>query len=307
MTNQTQLIISALETGVDLARGNAEAVHANYKGYYPERHAAADRDVSDMEAALSAARAHLEHPQASEPAFNPDWSLLEATQESLREHMAMVKAGEPAPSAINCECGRVHKLTAYGWATAEPAPSTAGERANELAEQLCNLAEELEITHYVDFMREAAALLQSPALPVGELTDQSNLATIAGLEASTGHLSVMVDELRILLARSLENFTTLHNAAKPDEDGPDIDAIIPGGVFARFVDEDAAIRYALNQTCHAEALAAAQAAPARVPLTDELVHYGQWGDGSGSSADFKEGARWAESKHGITQGEKECP
>lgn len=62
MTEPTQLIISALETGVDLARGNAEAVHANYKGYYPERHAAADRDVSDMEAALTAARAHLEHP-----------------------------------------------------------------------------------------------------------------------------------------------------------------------------------------------------------------------------------------------------
>jgi hypothetical protein len=65
MTNPTQLIISALETGVDLARGNAEAVHANYKGYYPERHAAADRDVSDMEAALAAARAHLEQPAPS--------------------------------------------------------------------------------------------------------------------------------------------------------------------------------------------------------------------------------------------------
>jgi len=66
MTEPTQLIISALETGVDLARGNAEAVHANYKGYYPERHAAADRDVSDMEAALTAARTHLEQP--TEPA-----------------------------------------------------------------------------------------------------------------------------------------------------------------------------------------------------------------------------------------------
>lgn len=114
-------------------------------------------------------------------------------------------------------------------------------------------------------------------MPAVELTDQSNLATIAGLEASTGHLSAMVDELRALLGRALDNFTTLHNAAKPDEDGPDIDAIIPGGVFARFVDEDAAIRYALNQTCHAEAVAAARSQPAQVPLTGaELETCRQW-------------------------------
>jgi hypothetical protein len=52
---------------------------------------------------------------------------------------------------------------------------------------------------------------------------------------------------------------------------------------------------------HNGILAAAQAAPARVPLTDEIVHYGQWEDGSGSSADFKEGVRFAEQHHGITQ------
>lgn len=101
-------------------------------------------------------------------------------------------------------------------------------------------------------------LAAASSQPVREpLPDQSNLATIAGLEASTGHLSAMVDELRALLGRALANFTTLHNAAKPDEDGPDIDAIIPGGVFARFVDEDAAIRYALNQTCHHDMIPAA--------------------------------------------------
>jgi hypothetical protein len=33
-------------------------------------------------------------PKQAEP-FNPDWSLLDATQESLREHMQMVKQAEP--------------------------------------------------------------------------------------------------------------------------------------------------------------------------------------------------------------------
>lgn len=150
-----------------------------------------------------------------------------------------------------------------------------------------------------------AALLSAPALPaaampVGELTDQSNLATIAGLESATGHLSAMVDELRVLLGRALDNFTTLHNAAKPDEDGPDIDAIIPGGVFARFVDEDAAIRYALNQTCHAEeALAAARTQPVREPLTDSWIL-----ERCAQSWVFETAKQWVrmtEAAHGITK------
>lgn len=42
------------------------------------------------------------------------------------------------------------------------------------------------------------------------------------------------------------------------------------------------------------------AAPkARTPLTDEQIYFGQWDDGSGSSADFREGARFAERHHGI--------
>lgn len=49
-------IVGALETGIDLARNHAEDVHESYKGYYPERHAAADRDVVDMAEALARAR-----------------------------------------------------------------------------------------------------------------------------------------------------------------------------------------------------------------------------------------------------------
>lgn len=77
--------------------------------------------------------------------------------------------------------------------------------------------------------------------------DQSNLATIAGVESSVGHLSVLVDDLRGLLARAMQNFRTLHDSAMPDN-GPDMDAIIPAAAFAKFVDEDSALRYAIKHS-----------------------------------------------------------
>lgn len=51
-------------------------------------------------------------------------------------------------------------------------------------------------------------------------------------------------------------------------------------------------------------LAAARPQPVLEPLTERQLYDGQWADGSGSSADFREGARFAESHHGITQGGK---
>jgi hypothetical protein len=47
----------------------------------------------------------------------------------------------------------------------------------------------------------------------------------------------------------MDNFNMLHNAAKPD-DGPDMDAIIPAIVFAKFVNQDAALRYAIKHSAH---------------------------------------------------------
>jgi hypothetical protein len=49
-----QQIIDALETAVDNARNLAEDAHESYRGYYPELHAAVDRDVAEAEAALAA-------------------------------------------------------------------------------------------------------------------------------------------------------------------------------------------------------------------------------------------------------------
>jgi hypothetical protein len=118
-------------------------------------------------AILTAARAYLEQTQASEPAFNPDWSLLEAAQESLREHMAMVKATEPAPS-------------------------TAGERA-EVVANLLMYAGDNGYGHidYADTMRHAAALLQSTAAQT-ERVEPTAPKFFCGVDINDGILSVSV-------------------------------------------------------------------------------------------------------------------
>lgn len=128
MTEPTQLIISALETGVDLARGNAEAVHANYKGYYPERHAAADRDVSDMEAALTAARTHLEQPTEDITAGRA------ALSQPQGEAIATVckDGGKMQIEFIgDIPEGATVRLYTHPQPT-EPAPSTAGDQEDKI-------------------------------------------------------------------------------------------------------------------------------------------------------------------------------
>jgi hypothetical protein len=96
--------------------------------------------------------------------------------------------------------------------------------------------------------KEIADELEKTAQPaLKPLTDDE--ATIAGLEASAGHLSALVDDLRILLGRSMHNFKILHAAASHD-DGPSMDATIPAAVFASCVDEDAALLYEIRNGAH---------------------------------------------------------
>lgn len=52
--------------------------------------------------------------------------------------------------------------------------------------------------------------------------------------------------LRAELADALKIMSTLHSAAVPDEDGPDIDAIIPAAAFRAFVDAHAQLLYRTN-------------------------------------------------------------
>jgi hypothetical protein len=111
--------------------------------------------------------------------------------------------------------------------------------------------------------------LNTPAQPAPVQEPEIDGATIAGMDASIGHLSALVDELRLLLGCAMDNFKMLHNAAKPD-DGQDMDAIIPAIVFAKFVNQNAALRYAIKHSAHDGMITTPPAQPA-VPLTDERV------------------------------------
>jgi hypothetical protein len=117
--------------------------------------------------------------------------------------------------------------------------------------------------------REAiTAIKQALAAPTVQEPEIDG-ATMAGMDASIGHLSALVDELRLLLGCAMDNFKMLHNAAKPD-DGPDMDAIIPAIVFAKFVNQDAALRYAIKHSAHDGMITTPPAAQRQwVGLTDE--------------------------------------
>jgi len=79
----------------------------------------------------------------------------------------------------------------------------------------------------------------------------------AGLQASTGHLSALVDGQHALLEKAKATMTALHGSASPiDESGGDFDARIPASAFARFVDAHAELLHAMAQSP-----AAAPAAP----------------------------------------------
>jgi hypothetical protein len=110
-----------------------------------------------------------------------------------------------------------------------------------------------------------------PAQPAPVQEPEIDGATMAGMDASIGHLSALVDELRLLLGCAMDNFKMLHNAAKPD-DGPDMDAIIPAIVFAKFVNQDAALRYAIKHSAHDGMITTQPAQPAPVQEPVAWMH-----------------------------------
>ena len=82
-------------------------------------------------------------------------------------------------------------------------------------------------------------------------------AELAGHEASSGHLSAMVDELRALLAEAMAMMKALHESASPD-DGPEMNAIVPAGAFREFVDANAALMHKIHISPHGDGAAAPQ-------------------------------------------------
>ena len=102
---------------------------------------------------------------------------------------------------------------------------------------------------------------QQPTREVLEpLTDYSDTATIAGLESSVGHLSVMVDELRLMLGDAMNAMTELHSKVTPDEDTPNIDGIVPAAAYAKFVNAHADLLYRIHHSPHAGQLSRLPAA-----------------------------------------------
>jgi hypothetical protein len=158
--------------------------------------------------------------------------------------------------------------------------------------------------HHSKIIEAYTAIKQTLKQPVQE--PEIDGATMAGMDASIGHLSALVDELRLLLGCAMANAKMLHNAAKPD-DGPDMDAIIPAIVFRNFVDQYAALRYAIRDSAHDGMLIPTQPAPAPVPLTDEQIDALRNQHPPSAGIDFdvrcRVFARAIEAAHGITKGQ----
>lgn len=71
-------------------------------------------------------------------------------------------------------------------------------------------------------------------------------AAQADLNACLWHTTALKEQqalLHALIGRAMAAMKALHEAAKPDEATPDIDAVIPGARFAEFVDAHAALLY----------------------------------------------------------------
>jgi hypothetical protein len=94
-------------------------------------------------------------------------------------------------------------------------------------------------------------------------------AELAGHEASGGHLSAMVDELRALLSEAMAMMKALHESASPD-DGPEMNAIVPSGAFREFVDANAALMHKIHISPHGDGSAAPQQGSKPDPTLAEL-------------------------------------
>jgi hypothetical protein len=124
-TTQTDAIKLALETGLDCAREVAAQVHEQYKGYKPNRHAAVDADVAQIEAALAALH---ELARAGEAVANS------AILARGRFHFFKGEDGEPDDwewfeEGTNCEHGCIDAVIVRADAIAAPQPAQPSEPA----------------------------------------------------------------------------------------------------------------------------------------------------------------------------------
>lgn len=93
------------------------------------------------------------------------------------------------------------------------------------------VAHPLNMIALLDEFRRLAALAESGA------------AVNAELNAWREYMSKAVEHHRDVIGRAMKAMKDLHEAAQPDEDSADINAVIPGARFAEFVDAHAALLY----------------------------------------------------------------
>lgn len=86
---------------------------------------------------------------------------------------------------------------------------------------------------------------------ISQSTQQTDYATIAGLEASVGHLSQMVDELRLLLGTSMDAMKKVEQSGSPiDESHGNVNCCVPYEHWSNFVDARAKLLYAIKHGPH---------------------------------------------------------
>ena len=96
-----------------------------------------------------------------------------------------------------------------------------------------------------------AAPSDLPDHPTAALAAPSDVATMAGLESSVGHLSALVDNLRDLLGTAMRAMKAIEDVATPEnESGGDFDASIPYEAWAKFVDARARLLYEIKHSPH---------------------------------------------------------
>ena len=255
--------------------------------------------------ALEALEGVITDLRAAKAESERDWSLLAATQESLREHMAEVqrlRAALAQPATI-----------AEWWAAKQAASGEPADFVRALHGGKGDLDAWLECYDETEVRAHVLALVQQPAASGEPDMRHPKIQALIGGKARREIELRLVEQLLDdpdcdLSAMDMEYWHGLHDklrekltaapaqpAPAPECDSPKLCAV--NGACAG--------QYGTKKQC-----ATAQPAPARVPLTDEQINQitaEQWGKGLGAPyAAYRAYARAIEAAHGITPA-KEAP
>lgn len=180
------------------------------------------------------------------PTYNKVITLIKEALAQPERHELQAKGEHPAPCARFCEAN-AFRIAERGY-------------QRQIKELQVKLAQpEQEPVAIVDANDEGywAEILPDRSVIVGQHlyaeAPQRNMDAIeiAGLTSSVGHLSALVDDLRVLLGTAMEAMKSVENSASPiDESQGDSDCRIPYEQWAAFVDERAKLLFAVKHSAH---------------------------------------------------------